>query len=380
MNNRMVIIGERLKRAREALGYTQELVSEKLGISRPRYSDLENGKRDVPLKELYIFAEFYGRPIDYFLKETLAAENGFKVLFRKTEGVEDVAKVVTEFENLCEKMCDLEDIMDISVKPQIPSDYQYDKGREKVWGKKYADQERNRLDLGQAPLLNIDQILEEKCGLKIFYLPIPEEHGIFGMFTFDDNMGGCVLVNSNPTAGNQRFSLAHEYGHCVFHKEKLGIISSWKEKDTADERLANYFASNFLIPEDAVTDLFNTKVKSKKDVEAEDIIYLADYFGVSFKAMIYRLNSLKLISNEKKDELINYTWVNAVRESMGISEPERSRFKFPPLYVHLACKAYQQGRITTAKLAAFLEIPLYQAMELAKKLKGNIQDESEKSL
>ena len=57
--DRMILIGERLKRARGALGYSQAQVAEKLKIGRPRYSDIENGKRDVPLKELYKFCEFF---------------------------------------------------------------------------------------------------------------------------------------------------------------------------------------------------------------------------------------------------------------------------------------------------------------------------------
>lgn len=376
MMDRLAIIGERLKRARESLGLTQEAVAAKLEIGRPRYSDIENGKRDVPLKDLYRFAEFYGRPIDYFIKETLLTDSGFKVLFRKTEGDEEVARVVTEFENLCEKMCELEDISGVTVRPPVNQDYQFERNREWYWGKHYADIERKQLDLGQAPLRNLSQLLEEKRGLKIFYLPIPPERGVYGMFTYDQKMGGCVLINSNPNFGNQLFSLAHEYAHFVFHKEKLGIISTEQESNSTDEKVANSFASNFLIPEDTLRDLFNMRIKKESDVQAEDIVYLADYFGVSFKAMVYRLNNLKLITDKIKDELINYTWVTSVRESMGISEPERSRSKFPTLYLHLAIKAYQQGNLTTAKLADFLEIPLYQAMDLGKKLRGNIQDES----
>ena len=372
--DRLIIIGERLKRARESLGLTQEDVAAKLEIGRPRYSDIENGKRDVPLKDLYRFAEFYGRPIDYFVKETLLTDSGFKVLFRKTEGDEEVARVVTEFENLCEKMCELENISGVTVRPPISQDYQFERNREWYWGKHYADIERKQLDLGQAPLRNLSQLLEEKRGLKIFYLPIPPERGVYGMFTYDQKMGGCVLINSNPNFGNQLFSLAHEYAHFVFHKEKLGIISTEQERNSTDEKVANSFASNFLIPEDALGDLFNMRIKEESDVKAEDVVYLADYFGVSFTAMVYRLNNLKLITNKIKDELINYTWVTSVRESMGISEPERSRSKFPTLYLHLAIKAFQQGKLTTAKLADFLEIPLYQAMDLGRKLRGSIQD------
>ena len=372
--DRLIVIGERLKRARESLGLTQEDVATKLEIGRPRYSDIENGKRDVPLKDLYRFAEFYGRPIDYFVKETLLTDSGFKVLFRKTEGDEEVARVVTEFENLCEKMCELENISGVTVRPPISQDYQFERNREWYWGKHYADIERKQLDLGQAPLRNLSQLLEEKRGLKIFYLPIQPERGVYGMFTYDQKMGGCVLINSNPNFGNQLFSLAHEYAHFVFHKEKLGIISTEQERNSTDEKVANSFASNFLIPEDALGDLFNMRIKEESDVKAEDVVYLADYFGVSFTAMVYRLNNLKLITNKIKDELINYTWVTSVRESMGISEPERSRSKFPTLYLHLAIKAFQQGKLTTAKLADFLEIPLYQAMDLGRKLRGSIQD------
>lgn len=376
INKRMILIGKRLKQAREALGYTQEQVAEELKIGRPRYSDIENGKRDLPLRGLYRFCEFFGKPLDYFLKEKLAIETGFKVLFRKTEGDREVARIISEFENLSEKMYELEEIMEIHIKPSIPKDYEYEKNRLWFWGKHYANQERNRLNLGQAPIRNLDQILEEKCGLKIFYLPIPDERGIFGMFTFDENRGGCILVNANPTPGNQLFSLAHEYAHFIFHKGRLGIISFEREENTLDERLANIFASEFLMPENAVSDLFNIRIKKRREVTAEDVIYLADYFSVSFRAMVYRLNNLRLLSNKKKEDLIDETWIAAVRRSMGIPEPEMGRSKFPPLYIHLCIKTYQKNRITTSKFAEFLELPLYQAMELGRRIKRASYDDS----
>lgn len=375
MKNRLILIGERLKKAREALGYTQEQVAEKLNIGRPRYSDIENAKRNVPLNELYRFCEFFGRPLEYFLKEKLALDNGFNVLFRKTEGDQEVAKVITEFETLCEKMCTLEEIMEIKIRPTVFKDYTYEKNRLWFWGKHYASHERDRLGIGQAPLCNLSQILEEKCALKIFYLPIPEQRGIFGMFTYEEDMGGCILINTNANFGKQLFSLAHEYAHYIFHKERLGIISYEKEKDTSDESIADHFASDFLMPDEAVKDIFNIRIINRKDLTPEDIIYFAEYFGVSFQSMIYKLNNLKLLSNELKEKFIKETWVTAVRRSMGILEPERGTFKFPNLYLYLCRKAYQTGKITTSKLAEFLEIPLYQAMELAKEIKGSISDD-----
>lgn len=379
-NKMMFIIGKRLKQARETLGYTQEQVAEKLDIGRPRYSDIENGKRNIPLKELYAFCEFFARPIEYFLKESAVVESGFKVLFRKTAGDREATKVVTEFENLCERMYDLEEITGIRVKSPLLEDYNYEKNRLSFWGKHCAEKERSRLDLGQAPLKDLDRILEERCGLKIFYLPIPEGKDISGMFTFDEKIGGCILINSTPVFGRQLFSLAHEYGHFIFHKTQIGVISSEKNKETSDEKVADYFAGEFLMPESAINDIFNARIKNRKDVIAEDVIYLADYFGVSFQAMVYRLNNMNLISNTKKGELLQKTWVSAVRKSMGIAESERSKFKFPPLYFHLCIKAYQQGNITTAKFAEFMDLPLFKAMELAKKIKPGNYDEQQNDI
>ena len=106
------------------------------------------------------------------------------------------------------------------------------------------------------------------------------------------------------------------------------------KKDILDERLANSFASDFLVPENAVKDICNIRIKNRREITEEDVIYLADYFGVSFQAMIYRLNNLKLLSNSKKEDF-SRTYVTGVREAIGISEPERGNYKFPSLLIRV---------------------------------------------
>lgn len=372
--DRQAIIGRRLKRAREGLGLTQEEIAKRLKIGRPRYSDIENGKRDIQLKDLYRFAEFYNRPVNYFIKENLFTDNGFKVLFRKTAGDKAIAHAVTEFENLCEKMCELGNISNYSIKAPVCPDYEFERSREWHWGRYYAERERRALDVGQAPLHNLIRILEKERGLKIFHLPVPPGRGVYGMFTYGPEMGGCILINSNPVHGNQLFSLAHEYAHYLFHKDKLGIISTERDRNSSVEKIANAFAGNFLMPESAVKNLFASN--TRKDANAEDILFSADYFGVSFQAMLYRLNNLRLINDAAKEELLNNTSIAAVRKSIGFAEPEGSVEKFPRIYKHLACKAFLQGKLTTSRFAEFLEIPLYRAMELGRSLRGSLSDEA----
>ena len=219
--NRMKIIGNNIKKARESLHYTQEYVADALGMGRPRYSEIENGKRNISLADLYRFADLFTRPLEFFLNKE-ATNNSFMVLFRKAEGDTGLSDIIIQFENLCEKMLELEKINEHELTPSAFDDYKYDRSRLKFWAKHYADYERNRLALGAMPLKNLDNILEEKCGLKIFYKPFSDDRKIFGLFANDTRMGGCILINSSPCVGNQLFSLAHEYAHYLFHKKRVG--------------------------------------------------------------------------------------------------------------------------------------------------------------
>lgn len=360
-----VVIGIKLREARLAIGYSQAEVSAKLGIGRPRYSDLENGKRDISLKQLRAFSVFFSRPLEYFLNEKESAgNNGFEVLFRKSEGNNEVKKIVIEFENLCDRMALLENLAGVERQKSVLNDYGYDKNRLRYSGRFIAEQERSRLNLGQMPLKDLDRILEEKSGLNIFYLDMSESAKISGIFSYDENRGGSMLINAGHTAGRQLFSLAHEYGHFVFHKSRFGMISLENEKDAYDERIADIFADELLMPAGSVEEMFYNSVQNRSGIMAEDVVYLLDYYGVSYQAMVYRLNNLRLISDNKKEELLNIESVSAVRSSMGLTEPAKRRPKYPSRYYHLCFKAYTQEKITTAKMAELLEIPLYKAMEI----------------
>lgn len=54
------MLGETLKQLREANNYTQENVSDYLGIKRSTYSNYETGDREAPLTVLEKLANLYG--------------------------------------------------------------------------------------------------------------------------------------------------------------------------------------------------------------------------------------------------------------------------------------------------------------------------------
>ncbi|NQS89586.1 ImmA/IrrE family metallo-endopeptidase [Patescibacteria group bacterium] len=240
------------------------------------------------------------------------------------------------------------------------------------WAAIYAEKERANLELGKVPLKNLRDILEEKRDIQVFFLGLPDS--ISGMFAFGENIGGSILINDSHPFGRQLFSLAHEYAHYLFDREKMGCVTEESKANTTEERFANRFSADFLMPREAIREMFELRLKNREPT-AEDIIYLADYFGVSFQAMIYRLGDLRLIKRELRDRLPKETWIHAVRKEMGQPEPEQKQTKLPRRYIYLCILAYLQKKITTAKFADLLEIPLYKAMNIAKKIKG-VKDES----
>src|SRR5438105_1519930 len=62
-------MGDRLRTAREYLGFSQEEVADYLGVSRSALSNIETGSRKVDALELKKLASLYKRPVTYFTGE-----------------------------------------------------------------------------------------------------------------------------------------------------------------------------------------------------------------------------------------------------------------------------------------------------------------------
>jgi len=74
----MFTVGERIKKRRIELGWTQDQLGQKAGISKSFLSDLENGKRSVSADNLLDIARVLNLSLDYLMtgdeKESLALQ------------------------------------------------------------------------------------------------------------------------------------------------------------------------------------------------------------------------------------------------------------------------------------------------------------------
>ena len=97
-----------------------------------------------------------------------------------------------------------------------------------------------------------------------------------------------IAINSLMSYGRQRFSLGHEFYH-LFFDESDGVTISAKSFDTENEneRTADRFASYLLAPYNA---LRSAVMKfGDNELTLKDVISLEQIFGISHKAMLWRL-------------------------------------------------------------------------------------------
>jgi transcriptional regulator with XRE-family HTH domain len=92
-------IGERLRKAREYLGLSQEEAATHLQIPRTAISLIESGQRKVDLLELKKLAALYQRPVGYFVgseEPKLPKVGDVEVLQRAANGLsaQDVQEVL----------------------------------------------------------------------------------------------------------------------------------------------------------------------------------------------------------------------------------------------------------------------------------------------
>jgi Zn-dependent peptidase ImmA (M78 family) len=105
----------------------------------------------------------------------------------------------------------------------------------------------------------------------------------------NENGKWIIGVNRLHHKNRKRYTLAHELGHYILHKEKnINIVDTtfFRSNETDSiEYMANEFAAKLLMPEDKVRDLVdNQGIKNIGD--------LAENFEVSASAMKYRIISL----------------------------------------------------------------------------------------
>ncbi len=368
-------LGERLQRARKRQGLTQAAAAGIIGVARTTMTAIEQGERRIKASELIQLAEAYGRTVSEFVSGRPHIEPAH-VQFRSTTTVtpEDEALIAQSIDlllDLCTNYVELEQITDTPMARNYPPVYHYkelgfstDQAAEGL-----AITERNRLGLGDGPVPILRDLLEKDVGLRIFYLPLRPSGRFSEIYFFEPNLGGCIAINAlqEREKGRCRWSLAHAYAHFLAHRTKVTVsFQDQYQRKPESERFADSFATYFLMPTNGITQRFNALYQAQGQVTPADLVKFAHYYGVSFQALLLRLENMRLIPSGVWEKLMERGFsVKEAREKLGLEPLPEPTGMLPPRYVKLAMAAYHRAELSEGELADFLHTDRLEARRMA---------------
>ncbi len=351
-------VGERLREARKSRGLTQEDVARHLGLARTTVVAIERGEREPRPEELVALASLYSRPVNELLRRSEPVQDfvaQFRLNRNATDDEDSVRESIVRLEELVDDYAELERLTGLRSVPATHPTYQIDSASLVRSAESAAGSERSRLGLGEGPVLQLREVLENLIGLRVFALNLPG--GIAAVFGRTLGEGGCIAFNSNHPWERQRWSLTHEYAHFLTSRSRAEITSLARYVRLPDhEKFADSFARHFLMPSTGVTRYFlDLKATRPDGVVVSDLLQMARYYEVSVQALILRLEDLRLIRAGTWERLRFQGFkVDEARKILDWAVRPPDTQLLPTRYIYLVSEAYERELISEGQLAHFL--------------------------
>lgn len=356
------VLGERLRNTRKAAGLTQDAAAESLGYARTTLVAIEKGDRHLSESEVIRLARLYGREVSDLINMRKNVQplipqfrSGFAASTPGAQlSVDKFMAVAEELEALAADYLELERLCHSPLTMDYPPVYRLEDSYTppQELGEEVAGAERNRLGLGEAPISDLRTLLEEVVGLRVFFYPMPPS--IAGVFACNDELGGCIGINSKHPAPRGNWSLAHEYGHFLTTRYQADVVfDTGRWTKTVNEQFADSFASSFLMPRSGINRRFSELKDARQEkVRVADLLQLAQFYRVSVQAMVLRLEELKRLPRGTWDQLKQRGLrPEQARAALGLSDLTDCQALFPQRYLLLAKAALEAGLISQGQLA-----------------------------
>ena len=119
---------------------------------------------------------------------------------------------------------------------------------------------------------------------------------------------------------------------------------------------ANSFAAAFLLPLDGVRNLLANFGTERAGIGREHVVRLAQHFGASYEAVLWRLLNFRLITQEQHHEMRSADW-RALANTLGYSAEPGVLETAPDRFRTIAIEAWRKAEISLDKLAKLLQLP-----------------------
>lgn len=356
------LLVRRLVEARKDRGMSQEKAAEEFECSRLTLRAIEKGERPLKPEEIAKFAQMYGRSVHELVRP--GSEGG--VVSIPAEFHEEVEKKgisPDEYEKAhasCQKFLEDYDELEITneaaLRINFPSRISFSRLRHaESYAETIASQERNRLGLGDQPVEDLRNLLEWEVGLRSFYGDLPPS--MAGIVFFNEDMGGVVVANQTQSLEQCLWTLVYCYGHLICNRRIPRIAYTKQEGNrSVEERFAESFANEFLLPVSGVRRRFYSTIESSNEFELFDLFRMARLFHVPTIRLTQRLVELRLVDKEILNR-IELKPNKAQQVPLGME-------RFSERYTSLAVRAYHGEKISIGQLVKFLRTDIVEARSI----------------
>ena len=256
--------------------------------------------------------------------------------------------------------------------------------------KKYTDPEKMAADYlvnyyGNQKIdfpINPFQMLKDE-GVLFSFMDFKKLEGVYIPAGSEDDVP-VVGINSNRLITRQRYSAAHELCHHFRDADKE--ISCPIGSRNAIEKFAEGFAAALLMPISELRAQVNKRRNSTNNISFDDVLEIADYFGVSFQACLFRIaylihaipgntepEELRRRANkygpdkERKRRHMTYSrlysdLIDCFQEQLAFAPSDNARYVFQNEYI------YNDSRMEG------LDVTVEQASEIVTDLRLNMQN------
>jgi Zn-dependent peptidase ImmA (M78 family)/transcriptional regulator with XRE-family HTH domain len=323
--------------AREARGFTQQELAEKINLHKANVSRLENGTTNIHQETLMAISVATCYPPQFFMQD--GGSMPTNLAYRKRQQVP--ARLLTPIEakmNIIRKHIQFITRSLDKVVLKLPI---YDVTEDRL-PCQIAELVRKQWNIFEANIENLTTVLENK-GIIISSFDFGTERvDSRGMMT--DDKYPIVFVNKNLLGDRLRYSLAYELAQLVMHT--FTVVPA--DRDISRE--ANQFAAAFLMPEQSI----------RKDFEAGLTLPLLGAlkrkWKVSMISLLYRADDLGFLTPNQKRYLIQQFNEQKIRrrEPIELDVPKET----PALLPKLMQEYMSEYELTINQMAAHLAIPV----------------------
>ena len=365
-------VGSRLREARETRLMTAATLSELTGATTSAISSYENGhSTPSPAVLDQICAILNYKSAFFFRPEEHSSQQSFLATFERSRA-SSTKKARTRARHrrawLREILRYLEQMVKLP-EHNVPSasDQSHWFGISDQEIERLAQTTRRYWKLGDGPISNMTLLVENQ-GVMVSLMEMgTPKLDAFSVWDHTDKRPYLVLGKDGQSAFRTRFSVAHELGHLILHKNVTHVEFNSREYFNAIEAQADRFASAFLTPSTTFpAELYKPSLDGFRALKAK--------WRVSIKMMIHRAQELDIIGPEEARRL----YIGYSRRGWQISEPfdDSTEVEEPRLFRRAFEAIIDNDVIERAQIAAALPFNRGDIELLANLPRGYLDEES----